>query len=236
MMNYSGQVTYGRKVVKGNRKKSEFCRLLYTSWFICFTVGLIIGGALVWGITSLIKDEPAESAAVQVETESPEVVEEAQSNNEVLMDWGGDFIPLDVPMDEDMQEFVYLMSNAYDVDFSFVMALIEHESAFTANVISETSDHGLMQVNSINHTWLTENLGITDFLDPYQNVKSGIFILSKLFDKYEEPAKVLMAYNMGEKGAKRAWENGIFETNYSNSIIEQAAEYQKQLSEKRDEQ
>ena len=235
-MNYSGQTTYGRKVVKGNRKKSEFCRLLYLSWFTCFAVGLIVGAVLCWGIDLLIKDEPAEpseSAAVQVETDSHEVIEEAQSNDEVLMDWGGGFIPLDVPMEEDMQEFVYLMSNAYDVDFSFVMALIEHESSFSAKVVSETDDHGLMQVNSINHTWLTENLGVTDFLDPYQNVKSGIFILSKLFDKYEEPAKVLMAYNMGERGASRAWENGIFETTYSKEIVEQAAEYQKQLSEKR---
>lgn len=45
-----------------------------------------------------------------------------------------------------------------------------------------------------------------------------MFILRKLFEKYEAPEKVLMAYNLGESGAKALWDKGVFETNYSKSV------------------
>ena len=33
-----------------------------------------------------------------------------------------------------------------------------------------------------------------------------------------------MAYNMGETGAKRLWDNGIYETNYTNKVIKNIME------------
>lgn len=242
-MNYSNQVTYGRKIVKGHtNKKSEFYRILYTSWAVCVLVGLVIGFILFWGISSLIKDEPNESTeqvkldAVQIDRPSYGTVDGKEFDSEVSLNWGSaadlGFVPLDVPMDEELQEFIYCLSYGYNIEFSFVMALISHESSFRTNVQSNTNDYGLMQINTINHEWLSERLGITDFLDPYQNTRAGIFMLSRLFEKYEDPAKVLMAYNMGETGAKRLWDKGIFETNYSSKIMEKVVEYQKQISEK----
>jgi soluble lytic murein transglycosylase-like protein len=105
------------------------------------------------------------------------------------------------------------------------MGLIKTESEFNPNVISETNDYGLMQINKINHKWLSEELGITDFLDPYQNVRAGIYILKDLFDEYEDTSKVLMAYNMGETGAKRLWVRGIYESKYSKEIINNAKDF-----------
>lgn len=130
------------------------------------------------------------------------------------------FMPLNVPMDEDLQEFIFYLSQAYEMDFTFVMALIQQESNYNPDVISKTNDYGLMQINEINHLYLQEQLGITDFTEPYGNVRAGMFILRKLFEKYETPEKVLMAYNMGETGASRLWEQGIFEINYSKSILQ----------------
>lgn len=130
------------------------------------------------------------------------------------------FVPLNVPMDEDLQEFVFYLSQAYEMDFTFVMALIQQESRYNPDVISVTNDYGLMQINEINHPYLKEQLEITDFLNPYDNIRAGMFMLRKLFEKYETPAKVLMAYNMGESGASRLWEQGIFESNYSKSVLE----------------
>ena len=130
------------------------------------------------------------------------------------------FTPLDVPMNEELQEFVFYLSAAYDIDFTFAMAVIQHESNFQADVISATDDYGLMQINVQNHTYLKEKLGISDFLNPYDNIRAGMFTLRNLFEKYETPEKVLMAYNMGETGASRLWEQGIFEINYSKSILQ----------------
>lgn len=130
------------------------------------------------------------------------------------------FIPLNVPMDEDLQEFIFYLSQAYEMDFTFVMALIQRESSYNPDVISASNDYGLMQINEINHPYLQEQLGITDFTEPYGNVQAGMFILRKLFEKYETPEKVLMAYNMGETGASRLWEQDIFEINYSKSVLQ----------------
>ena len=57
-------------------------------------------------------------------------------------EWAGDlkFVPLDVPMDEDLQEFVFYLSAAYEMDFTFVMALIQQESGFRSDVVSATND------------------------------------------------------------------------------------------------
>lgn len=109
------------------------------------------------------------------------------------------------------------------------MALIQHESSFDPNVISNTNDYGYMQINAINHDWLTETIGVTDYTDPYQNIRAGVFVLRKLFERYQDTDMVLMAYNMGENGASRLWEKGIFETDYTQSILTIQEQFNDQL-------
>ena len=208
-MTYS-EKKYGRKTI---RTKPNYARRIIISWVVCLVIGFIVASAAhaiinkpVYGAVGELKELPA-------------------------VEWGGDFKPLDVPMDEELQEYVHHLSKGYDVEFSFVMAVIEHESSFRTDIISRTNDYGLMQINKVNHKWLNENLGITDFLDPYQNTRAGVHMLNDLFQKYEEPAKVLMAYNMGEAGAKKLWNQGIYETSYSRSIMKQAEIYQQEVSE-----
>lgn len=140
-----------------------------------------------------------------------------------------DFKPLDVNMSIDLQEYVFYLSESYQIDFSFVMAVIQHESQFDPNIISSTHDYGLMQINQCNHEYIRQTLGITNFLDPYQNVHSGVFILRQLFKKYDDPAKVLMAYNMGESAAKKLWDKGVYSSDYSESILTIQKQYSEQL-------
>ena len=128
------------------------------------------------------------------------------------------FVPLGVPLDSDVQEFIYYLSKGYNMDFTFVMAIIQQESGYQLDAVSNTDDYGLMQINKVNHGYITDEIGVTNYLDPYENVRAGMFILRKLFEKYETPEKVLMAYNLGESGAKALWDKGVFETNYSKSV------------------
>ena len=128
------------------------------------------------------------------------------------------FVPLGVPLDSDVQEFIYYLSKGYNMDFTFVMAIIQQESGYQLDAVSNTDDYGLMQINKVNHGYITDEIGVTNYLDPYENVRAGMFILRKLFEKYETPEKVLMAYNLGESGAKARWDKGVFETNYSKSV------------------
>ena len=210
--------TYGRTIIRNQINLNKFQKRLFASWGICLVTGLVIG--------------TIGTACYFSFKEEPKVVQE-HVVKEITFDWKGTakFVPLDVPMNKELQQFVWILSYAYNVDFPLVMAVINQESSFRTDVVSDSDDHGLMQINKVNHEWLNETLKVSDFLNPYQNVRAGIFILGKLVQKYEEPSKALMAYNLGETGAKRLWEKGIFETNYTKAILAKAADYEKQVKQ-----
>ena len=150
---------------------------------------------------------------------------------EMSLEWVGNetFVPLDCPLDEETQRFIYNLSKGYYIDYSLVMGMIQKESAFQSWVVSATNDYGLMQINMMHFGWLHEQFGITNLLDPAQNVRAGLYILRTLFEKYEDPAKVLMAFNMGESGAKALWDIGIYETEYTKTVFAYADVFESQL-------
>lgn len=158
------------------------------------------------------------------ETEEPIVkygtIEYIEETNMHEWETDADFQAVDCALDVDVQEFTYYLSYGYNIDFYLLMALMEQESMYEADAVSSSGDYGLMQINKCNHEWLSEELGITDFLDPYQNVTAGTYEIHRLFEKYGDTNKVLMAYNMGEGGARRLWNQGIYETDYTRSIAE----------------
>lgn len=215
-----------------NIRKNSIGKRIVISWVVVAIIFSLVG----FGVGSLTS-KGSEPEAVEPEKE---ILIYGQYDGrifegEMSMDWGqGDlnFVPLDVPMDEDLQEFIFYLSAGYNIDFTFVMALIQQESSFKADVISASDDYGLMQINKINHPYITETLGIKDFTEPYNNVRAGMFILRKLFEKYETPEKVLMAYNMGETGASRLWEKNIFETNYSKKVLQYQKDFNEELERK----
>lgn len=232
-MNCSENMTYGRKVVKGNFTKTERQRTYQEKILKLLIVALILGiffGSIGTSIMFKVSSKNTEQIeAAQEDLQKYGTLNGKVFDSEMAMDWlsGAElgFVPLDVNLDENLQEFIYCLSYGYNIDFSFVMGLIQKESSFMIDTVSKTNDYGLMQINNINHEWLTEKFGFNDYLDPYQNTRAGLYILRELFEKYEDPSKVLMAYNMGETGAKKLWDKGIFETDYSVSVLENAAAY-----------
>ncbi len=126
----------------------------------------------------------------------------------------------DVPLSHELQDHIRELCTEYNVPMELVIAMIEKESSFRANVISKTNDHGLMQINVINHGNLKKKLGVTNLLDPYQNVLSGIYIISGHLNKTGGDIELaLMRYNAGGAGAKKMWDKGIYSTKYSRSIM-----------------
>ena len=161
-------------------------------------------------------ESESESATYEVieEEKEPEI-----KINEVWVVNDTGFEPVDKPMEVEYQGFLYWMAEKYDLDFYLLVALIETESDFQADLISETNDYGLMQINKMNHEWLSKELDITDFLDPYQNMKAGCYVLSKLMDSCDgNVTKALMSYNMGYEEADTLWKNGIYSTKYSDKV------------------
>lgn len=201
-----------------NIKKTSMGKRILISWVVVGLVFFAIGFGGGWACKPVPKQPDTNQKEVLIFGQPDGKMFEA----ELPLNWESTltFTPLDVPMNEELQEFVFYMAAAYDIDFTFVMALIQQESNYNAYVVSATNDYGLMQINQQNHTYLKEQLGISDFLNPYDNIRAGMFTLRNLFDKYETPSKVLMAYNMGETGASRLWDQGVFESKYSKSILQ----------------
>lgn len=135
------------------------------------------------------------------------------------------------PLDDDTQQMILDKANHFNIDFAFTMAVINKESSFNPKADSGSSV-GLMQINRINHGWLSEEVGFTDFWDPEQNVTAGLYMLRDLFEKYEDPALVLMAYNMGETGAKKLWDKGIYTSDYAEAVLQQAEIYNQEIQER----
>ena len=205
-----------------NIKKASIGKRVLISWVVVAIIFSLVGfgiGAICSGNDSPEQSEPNTQKEVLIFGQPDGRIFEGEMPGE-WVNGERKFIPLNVPMNEDLQEFIFYLSQAYEMDFTFVMALMKRESNYNPDAISKTNDYGLMQINEINHPYLQEQFGITDFTEPYGNVRAGMFILRKLFEKYETPEKVLMAYNMGETGASRLWKQGIFESNYSKSVLQ----------------
>ena len=136
----------------------------------------------------------------------------------------------DVPLSDSLQRYIYEICAGEGVPVTLALAMIEHESGFNPEMISSTNDYGLMQINAVNHEWLEEKYRVANFLDPYQNTFCGITIIGSYIEKYGDYGKALMAYNMGDYGAQKAWENGVTSTAYSTKILSLMDEYEEVLS------
>lgn len=211
-----------------NLNRSAVARRVIVSWLVVAIISGLVGGVSGYALKTHItakqtaKGESQTNTQAQYETLVYGAYDDRIFTHEMSLDWGSgdlDFTPLDCDMPEETQEFVFYICAGYNLDFTLVMALIQHESNFDPDTVSSTNDYGYMQINIVNHEWLTETLGVTDYLDPHQNIRAGVFMLRKLFERYQDTNMVLMAYNMGETGASRLWEQGIFETDYTQSIL-----------------
>ena len=218
-MNYSKHIS-----------KKAIGRRVLISWIIIAIAFLLSGLFLGWGFTAIHYNHTEQAKLNEIEKYG--TVDGMIFQAEVPLNWKAgstDFVPLDVPMDRDLQEFIYYLCEEYNIEFTFVMALIRQESAFDSSCTSVTGDFGLMQINQCNFDYINQTLGINNVTNPYDNVRAGVFILRKLFEKYQKPNLVLMAYNMGESGAARLWENGIFESNYSKAVQNYQMDFEQEL-------
>ena len=151
--------------------------------------------------------------------------EEIIPEYDIPLDKEEEIIPeYNIPLDKDIQKYLYDKCKEYNVPYDLALGVIKVESNFNPSLIHKNSngsrDYGLFQINTINHKWLSEELGITDFLNPYQNINAGVYMLSQLLKKYDDEHIVLMSYNMGERATKNLVNRGIYSSRYSRKVIE----------------
>jgi hypothetical protein len=127
----------------------------------------------------------------------------------------------DIPLSDELQRYTFDKCLERGLNYEMVLAVMFKESTFRENAVSRTNDYGIMQINRMNHKWLSESLGITDFLDPKQSIDAGTFYLKGIADNgFDDMHQILMAYNLGGRGAKDLWHQGITTTAYSRGVID----------------
>lgn len=212
--------THGRKVIRGKQQSYKIVKRR----FLLFTLAVLLIGAIIGsviaGITAKNKQTTSEkNEYIMQQVNHYGAYDGRVFTSEISMDWSGDeydFIPLNCKLDESTQQFTFYLCKGYDIDWTLVMAL--------------------MQINKCNHKWLTDTIGVTDYLDKEQNIRAGVFVLRKLFEEYTDPNLVLMAYNMGADGAETLWNKGIYTTPYVDDILTYQAEFNKQIEERNGDQ
>lgn len=104
----------------------------------------------------------------------------------------------DVPLDEDLQDYIFEVCERYSIDPAVIVSMIERESTFRNDAKGDGGEsYGLMQIKAKWHKERMERLGVTDLLDPRQNVLVGADFLHELLGQGKGMVWALMAYNGG---------------------------------------
>lgn len=93
-------------------------------------------------------------------------------------------------------------SKEYGVSKAFVFSVINVESRFRPDAVSDKGATGLMQLMPATAVWLADRMEIdfkpADLRDPTVNIRMGAYYLRYLLDKFGDRELAAAAYNAGE--------------------------------------
>lgn len=137
-----------------------------------------------------------------------------------------------ISLSEELQQYTYDKCQEHGLNYTVVLALMWRESRFNASAVgynsNGTRDNGLMQINDVNKSWLQKEYGITNLMDPYQNIDAGTAMLGAMVAKYGDH-DALMAYQYGEAGMKVKQSQGITTNNQIQQLYVKSEEFQELL-------
>ncbi len=114
------------------------------------------------------------------------------------------------------EPYMTLVSQAaatYNLPENLILGVMKAESSFVNNQTSSAGAEGLMQLMP----GTAEYLGVTDSMDPAQNINAGAKYLREMIDKYDGDVRMaLCAYNTGPGNVDRSGATSSFSSDYQN--------------------
>lgn len=135
-----------------------------------------------------------------------------------------------IPVIHALQDFIRLQCETYNISETMFYGIIKTESDFELGVISNTNDHGLVQININTFNWLNEK-----YFNNKLNIKSesdritaSIFYLNYIRDYWrnkglcdEEVFKLtILSYHLGINGATKFVKKHGYNSKYLKEVIE----------------
>ena len=155
------------------------------------------------------------------EEEYMEDPQEAEKIEEALLAQG--YFSLAVPMPYEWQDYMRTYCEEYGCPYPLALAVEQTESNFDMDAVGASGEVGIMQLNPGPGGSYHAEIQAATGLDPTTasgNIAGGCYKLGLYLAKYGNVEKAAMAYNMGEGGARSAWDSGITSTDYSKAVME----------------
>ena len=144
-------------------------------------------------------------------TESETIPYQAETETTIETDPEDDYIFYDIPFDIETQKEIIKICSEFGFSYELILGIISVESSFRPGVIGDNGkSFGLMQIQP---RWWDETMereGVTNLLDPLQNVRCGCAILRELKDKYGTEYKALQAYNTGRPNTTNGYAEKVY--------------------------
>lgn len=195
-----------------------------------YTVQYVDGKEVAQNIIEEVVIKDVENQIIEVGT-SVSTVSRSSINRVTAKDLAVDssFKLYNIGLGADMQRYAYNMAKRYGIPYETFLALMYVESGFNYNSISSTNDYGICQINKSNFNYLKRNIGITDLLNPYDNIKAGAYWLGRYYKSWSKNCSgellernALNAYNFGDIGYRNYLKSGgtAYTWRYANKIME----------------
>ena len=164
---------------------------------------------------------PTELLFTAAEEEYMEDPQETEKIEEALLAQG--YFSLAVPMPYEWQDYMRTYCEEYGCPYPLALAVAQTESNFDRDAVGASGEVGIMQLNPGPGGSYHAEIQAATGLDPTTtsgNIAGGCYKLGLYLAKYGSVEKAAMAYNMGEGGARSAWDSGITSTDYSKAVKE----------------